>query len=300
MGPVIARDPEGVNGPRCLRYTISLQTREHTMLSDTTIPPAAPGGDIDLSIVIPAYNEAAGIADTLQAITEYLEGQAYRSEVIVVDDGSTDATASILTGYKATRPSLRVLHNRPNLGKGASVRRGVLEARGRYVFFMDADLSVPVNELTGAFAAMSAGDEPILIGSRKAKGARIERRQPLLREYLGHGFTYLARLLLWPAILDFTCGFKGFRRDTARMLFRLQQRDDWAFDAEILYLARLMGAGVRQYPIHWKHGKTSRVRFPRDIYRTLGALIRIRWQVSRMMRKKLLTSTVLSSRAAGD
>lgn len=255
-------------------------------LSDIISPSAEPLKPIELSIVIPAYNEAAGVEKTLRTITGYLDAQAYDSEVIVVDDGSTDETASILGEYSKSHPSVRVFRHHPNTGKGASVRRGVLEARGRYVFFMDADLSVPIDELTGALAALSGSDAPILIGSRKVPGARIEWRQPRFRECLGNGFTWLARLLLWRTIVDFTCGFKGFRRDEARVLFQLQQRDDWAFDAEVLYLARLMGMSVQQYPVRWRHHKNSRVRFPRDIYQTLVALIRIRWQVSRAMRER--------------
>ena len=244
-------------------------------LKDTRSSQAEAGPPVDLSIVIPVYNEAAHIEDTLVAVLEHLGRQTYASEVIVVNDGSTDETASIVARCADGR-MLRTIHHHPNRGKGASVKRGVLEARGRYVFFMDADLSVPIEELTGAVAAISETGTAILIGSRKMPGARIEERQPILREILGNGFTRLARLLLWPAILDFTCGFKGFHREDARVLFLLQQCDDWAFDAEILYLARLMDKPVLQYPVRWRHRKNSRVQFPRDIYRTLVALLRIR------------------------
>ena len=157
---------------------------------------------------------------------------------------------------------------------------------------MDADLSVPITELTGAMAALVSGDTPIVIGSRKVQGSRIEQRQPLHREILGSGFTWLARLLLWRTIVDFTCGFKGYRRDEAMAIFSLQRCDDWAFDAEILYLARRMGIAVHQYPVRWSHRKNSRVRFPRDIYQTLGALIGIRWRVGRAMRVSPVVSHV--------
>lgn len=231
------------------------------------------------------YNEAATVEGTLRTIVTYLGGQSYSSEVVVVDDGSTDGTASIAGEYSNRQAMVRVLRHEPNKGKGASIRSGVLASRGRYVFFMDADMSVPIEELTGAFAALSTGDAPIVIGSRKIAGARIERPQPFLRTWLGHGFTWLARLLLSPRILDFTCGFKGFRRREALTLFGLQRCDDWAFDAEVLYLARLMGLTVLQYPVRWSHHGHSRVRFPRDIVRTLAALISIRWRVSRAMRE---------------
>ncbi|MDA1183137.1 MAG: glycosyltransferase family 2 protein [Acidobacteria bacterium] len=245
-----------------------------------------------MSIIIPAYNEALRIEETLRTVESFLALQTYRSEVIVIDDGSTDATAALLDDYSKHRPSVRVLRHQSNTGKGASVRTGVLAARGRYVFFMDADLSVPITELTGALTALADGDAPIVIGSRKVQGARIEQRQPWLREILGHGFTWFTGLLLWRTIVDFTCGFKGFRRDEAMAIFSRQRCNDWAFDAEVLYLARLMGMSVHQYPVRWSHRSNSRVRFPRDIYQTLGALISIRWRVSRAMRKGSAASQV--------
>lgn len=247
----------------------------------STEPPS-----LELSIVIPAFNEAAGIHETLRTVVGHLDRQPKPFEVIVVDDGSTDATASIAEAYASTCPAVRVLRQPRNQGKGAGVRRGVLEARGRNVFFMDADLAVPIDELTGAVAALVEGAEPIVIGSRRSQGARIEQPQPWLRQKLGAGFTLLARLLIAPRIVDFTCGFKGFRRDEARVLFELQQCTDWAFDAEILYLARLMDIPVRQHPVRWRHQKNSRVRFPRDIYRTLAALIRIRWRTGRAVQHR--------------
>jgi dolichyl-phosphate beta-glucosyltransferase len=230
---------------------------------------------IELSVVIPAYNEAPTIAATVRRVAGYLQAQPYTSELIVVDDGSRDGTGDAARAA-ATHPWIRVIASERNQGKGATVRRGMLEARGRHVFFMDADLSVPVPELSGALDALRAGPAPIVIGSRRLPGARIERRQPRMRELLGFGFTWLAARLLSPGILDFTCGFKGFRADVALMLFSEQKCTDWAFDAEILYLARLRGIQVRQYPVTWSHQANSRVRFPRDIWRTLVALVRIR------------------------
>lgn len=267
---------------------------------DRPATPSAQAADaIALSIVIPAYNEAGTIAATVRLVGRYLEAHPFASEVIVVDDGSTDGTAEILARCGAERASLRVLRNSPNQGKGASVKRGMLAARGQYVFFMDADLSVPVQTLDGALDTLARGDAAILIGSRRVTGAQIERRQPRLRESLGFGFTWLTRLLLCPDIVDFTCGFKGFRRDEARALFRLQQSHDWAFDAEILYLARLIGARVHQYPVRWSHQEESRVRFPRDIYRTLASLIRIRISARRAVRRPVLAAGLVAAAQRG-
>jgi dolichyl-phosphate beta-glucosyltransferase len=248
---------------------------------------------IDLSVVVPAYNEAAAIGATVGTIASYLARQPFTSEIVVVDDGSTDGTDAVLRTLSADVPGVRVLRHASNQGKGSSVRSGMLDARGRFVFFMDADLSVPIDELGGAFAALSQGDAAILIGSRKIAGARIERRQPLLREYLGHGFTYLARLLLWPSIVDFTCGFKGFRRVEARRLFSMQTSTDWAFDAEVLYLARLLGLRVVQHPVRWSHRSNSRVRFPGDIWRSFVSLLRIRAQAGRALTGYAASAPVL-------
>jgi len=231
---------------------------------------------LSLSVVVPAYNEGDRIADSLSAVFTFLDAWMVGTEVIVVDDGSTDATAALLARFAAKHPRLRILTNARNLGKGASIKRGMLAAAGEHVFFIDADLSVPIDELATSHAAMVRHGHPILIGSRRTTGAQLVRRQPWLRESLGQGFTWLTRALLGVAIVDFTCGFKGFRRDVAQLLFTLQRRNDWAFDAEILYLAKLLGVRVHQQPVRWSHRDGSRVRFPRDLVRTLAGLVAIR------------------------
>jgi dolichyl-phosphate beta-glucosyltransferase len=231
---------------------------------------------VDLSVVIPAFNEATLIAGTLETVTAHLAHLPLAWEVIVVDDGSTDSTAAIVAGIAEAQKGVRLIRQRRNQGKGAGVRRGVMDARGDYIFFMDADLSVPIEEIDEALDAMMREDLPILIGSRRTRGARVELHQPRHREYMGVAFTWLTRLLLMSRIRDFTCGFKGFRRSEARHLFSLQCRDDWTFDAEILYLAQLLDLPVCQHPVRWRHGKDSKVRFPRDIARTLAGLVEIR------------------------
>jgi dolichyl-phosphate beta-glucosyltransferase len=204
---------------------------------------------------------------------------------VVVDDGSRDATVAVAARAAEADPRIVLLQNERNQGKGASVRRGMLAARGAHIFFMDADLSVPIEELDDAYEGMIREDAAILIGSRRMKGARIEQRQPFLRECMGDAFTTITRLLLAPRIHDFTCGFKGFRRREARRLFSLQQCDDWSFDAEVLYLARLLDIPVRQRPVRWRHGPDSKVRFPRDIIRTVSGLVRIRMHAPAQARR---------------
>lgn len=252
----------------------------------TSVTGRGTSAPVRLSLVIPAYNEAGRLSEGLSVIARHLDSLKFDSELIVVDDGSTDDTAEVVTGFAAAHPWARLISNERNLGKGASVRRGILEAAGEYIFFMDADLSVPVEELGGALEVMARNEDPILIGSRRVSGARIERRQPFVRECLGQAFTGLARILLSRRIVDFTCGFKGFRRDVARTLFSLQQCSGWAFDAEILYMARLLGLSVCQHPVRWRHHGSSRVRFPQDVWRSLSALVRIRLRAGVLIRRQ--------------
>lgn len=220
-------------------------------------------------------------------------------EVIIVDDGSRDATAALVAREAVSEPRIVLIQNEGNQGKGASVRHGMMAARGNYIFFMDTDLSVPIEELDAAYNTMVSEGLAILIGSRRIKGARIERRQPRLREFMGDTFTYVTRMLLAPSIRDFTCGFKGFRRTEARRLFSLQRSNDWSFDAEVLYLARLLGIPVEQRPVRWRHGADSKVRFPRDILMTLSGLIRIRLRAPTQARGEQIRPDEAIEPAAG-
>jgi len=160
----------------------------------------------------------------------------------------------------------------------------MLAAQCEVILFTDADLSVPIECVPRMLEAMERTGCPVVIGSRRAFGAVIARPQPKLRESLGHVFTLLTRVLLVWDILDFTCGFKAFRREAAHAIFAVQRRPDWAFDAEILYLAKLLGIAVHQEPVLWEHRDGSRVRFPRDIARTIVALADIRLRTPRAAR----------------
>lgn len=255
-----------------------------------------------LSIVIPAYNEAARLGPTLDTIGRYVSARRLAIEAIVVDDGSRDDTASIVRRFAAGHPWVRLISNASNLGKGASVRRGILEAGGDFVLFMDADLSVPIDEVDRCLELLERDGHPIVIGSRKVPGARILIRQPILREVMGHGFTWLARLMVVYKIVDFTCGFKAFRADVARVLFSIQERPDWAFDVEVLRLAKVLDIPVHQCPVRWEHRKGSRVRFPRDIWRSLVALVEIRWRVPALVREYRASQVLFedSRRAESD
>lgn len=227
-----------------------------------------------LSIVIPAWNEAARIGPSLQRAVEVLKRLAPRHEILVVDDGSTDDTVTVAREAAAEADSFRAIVNEQNLGKGGAVRRGMLEAEGDWILFCDADESTPMVTLERFLPFAQAGD-PVIIGTRKNSQARIERHQPWLRETMGKGFTALARLMAGVTVTDFTCGFKLFRRDAAHRIFPLQTLFDWSFDAEILYLAKRFSYPIREVPVSWSNDVDTRVRLLRDTLESGTGLLKI-------------------------
>jgi dolichyl-phosphate beta-glucosyltransferase len=231
-------------------------------------------GRLDLSVVIPAYNEAARIAEPLRRVGAYLHAHHPRSELVLADDGSTDGTTGVVEalGRELGLP-VRVLPNDVNRGKGHAVRRGMLAARGALVLMTDADLSTPIDELARLDAAIRAGAD-VAIGSRKMAGAHIEERQPVLREAMGRVFTWLTRLLVVD-VSDVTCGFKLFRRDAAHAVFARLTLDDWSFDAEALYLTRRLGFTLVEVPVRWRDAPGTKVRRGRDAVQSALGLVRI-------------------------
>lgn len=226
-----------------------------------------------LSVVIPAYNEEARIAPTVRHVLGYLEARFPRHEVIVVDDGSADATAAVAAEAAAGRANFRVLRRETNMGKGAAVRRGVLEARGDAILFMDADLSMPIEEVEKLLAALGDGAD-LAIASRRLAGAELRKRPSRPREALGHAFTFLVRAFTGVGVTDSQCGFKLFRREAARDLFTRQTIDGFAFDVELLMLARGRWR-VREVPITCTHAPGSRVSLTRDAPRMLLDVARL-------------------------
>ncbi|HEY0481503.1 MAG TPA: dolichyl-phosphate beta-glucosyltransferase [Kofleriaceae bacterium] len=230
-----------------------------------------------LSIIIPAYNEERRIGATLERVTRYLDARGSGYELIVVDDGSRDATRDTVAQVAGDHPRVRLLALPHNAGKGAAVRAGVLASRGRAVLFSDADLSTPIEELERLEAALGAGAD-IAIGSRSAPG-EVERRQPLLRRLQGRGFHLVVRALgfgVVTAIRDTQCGFKLFRGPVARVLFRELTLTGFAFDVELLELAHKRFA-LCEVPVAWTHADGSKVRPGIDAARMLRDLVRIRW-----------------------
>ena len=210
-----------------------------------------------LSVVIPAFNEEKRIGATLEAVLAYLGEQAYASEVLVVDDGSVDATAAL--AERAAGPDKRVKIERlSHAGKGWAVKHGMLAARGDYRFMCDADLAMPIQQL-GAFVRHMVEGYDIVIGSRQKAGAR-RFGEPLGRHVMGRVFNWCVRMLAVRGFEDTQCGFKCFRGSVAEELFRLQRTKGFAFDVEILYMAARKGLKVIEVPIDWHHQESSKVR----------------------------------------
>lgn len=233
---------------------------------------------LELSIVIPAFNEEARLPLTLARLEQYVTAHKLCAEVIVVNDGSADGTAAAALHFPASF-ALRVLDNPGNRGKGYSVRHGVLAARGRYVLFTDADLSAPIAEMAKLRAALESGAD-IAIGSR-AQPALIDNHQSWFREAAGRLFNRLVVLALQLPYRDTQCGFKLFRRAAAAAIFPLQQVEGWGFDPELLFLARLQGWRVAEVPVCWSHAEGAKIHLFRDSLRMFADLARIRWNALR-------------------
>jgi len=232
------------------------------------------------SIVLPAYNEGERLAATLESIFGYIATQAPKTEVIVVNDGSSDDTAQIVTRYAAQHPELRLLHNPGNRGKGYSVRNGMLHAQGDVLLFSDADLSSPIAEAGKLFSAIAEGAD-IAIGSRWLKTELQVRRQPLFRRVLGRIFNLALRVFLGLNFRDTQCGFKAFTRQAADALFPGQQIERWGFDPELLYLARKHHLAVVEVPVLWSHREGTRIHPIRDGLRMFLDVLRVRWYALR-------------------
>lgn len=230
--------------------------------------------DADLSIIIPAYNEAARLPATLATIAAYCAPRSHRVEVLVVDDGSSDATCSLVPPPAPGAVSWRLLRNPGNRGKGYSVRHGMLAASGRRLLFTDADLSAPIGEIARLEAALDAGAD-IAIGSRSRREL-IQAHQSRFREGAGQMFNRIVRLALGLPFVDTQCGFKLFTRDSALAIFPHQRIERWGFDPELLFLAWRLGFQVREVPVVWSHAEGAKIRMVRDSLRMFADVVAIR------------------------
>jgi glycosyltransferase involved in cell wall biosynthesis len=234
-------------------------------------------GAVDISIVIPAYNEAQRIDLSLEHIAAYFNNEPASVEIVVVDDGSSDSTVEVIKVRAAKDPRVRLVRNEGNRGKGFSVRHGVLEARGELVLFSDADLSSPIEESKKILDPLRNGLLDLAIGSRALDRSLIGIRQSWLREQSGKVFNAFVRTILDLPFSDTQCGFKAFRRSPMIPVFECQRILGFGFDPEMLYLAKLRGLRVGEIPVRWNHVRGSKVRFLSDAVSMFFDLIRIRW-----------------------
>ncbi len=228
------------------------------------------------SIVIPTYNEATRISNALESVIACVRQRHWNAEVVVVDDGSRDQTADIVRAFAESHPEVRLLQNPGNHGKGYSVRNGILHSFGEIVMFTDADLSAPIEEAEGLFAALAAGAD-IAIGSRWLERARQTIRQPLYRQFFGRCFNAVTRAVMGLRFADTQCGFKAFTRAAAQTVFQLQTIERWGFDPEILFIALKRGYRIQEVPVSWAHDERTRISYLKDGMRMLQDIAIVRW-----------------------
>lgn len=231
-----------------------------------------------LSIVVPAYNEVQRIGRSLAAIHWYLASRNYSAEVIVVDDGSSDGTADVVSTVIEHWPSFRLLRNDQNRGKGYSVRRGVLEAHGEYVLFTDADLSAPIDQTAMLVAALDSTSADAAIGSRALQRELIGVHQPLFREWGGICFNLAVRLFTGLKLRDTQCGLKLFRREATRRAFQHMKAERFGFDPELLFLVERWGGRIVEIPVRWDNDPATRFSVLRDAFRSFREVAEVRWR----------------------
>jgi dolichyl-phosphate beta-glucosyltransferase len=235
---------------------------------------------IDLSLIIPAFNEELRLLPTLERLHAHLSAGSMSYEILVVDDGSRDGTCRVVEEAAARIPHLVLVRQRPNRGKGAAVRRGMLAAGGRIRVMWDADSSMPPEELPRLLAPIAAGRTEIAIGSRYAKGARTVK-QPRYRVWWGRLCNRFVQRWLVPRVLDTQCGFKAFTSRAALNLFTSATIDGWAFDLEILALARRRGFAIEEVGVAWKDDQRSRVNPLTDFWKVIREALTIRRNLDR-------------------
>lgn len=233
---------------------------------------------VSLSIVVPAFNEEARLGSTLTELCGYLSTRRWDWEVRVVDDGSADGTGEVAAQVAATEPRI-VLQREPHRGKGGAVKAGLLQARGDFRFICDADLSMPVAELP-RFLPPTLTDFEVAIGSREGHGAR-RIGEPIVRHLAGRVFNFAVQQLMVGGLNDTQCGFKMFTRRAVEAIFPLVTIDGWAFDIEVLFIARQRGLRIVEVPIEWHHRNESQVSMLRDSWRMLRDVLKVRARVRR-------------------
>lgn len=232
-----------------------------------------------LTLVIPAYNEELRIGKTLKGMIGYFKNQDFRTEILVVDDGSTDKTKQVVESFKGDEPPVRLIGYEKNRGKGFAIKTGMLATQSTYVLFADADMSTPV-EMFERFEPLLAEGLDVVIGTRKTANAYVGKHQPVYRESMGKVFTWLSNRLLGTQVSDFTCGFKCFHRRTIEPIFGSQRIHGWSYDAEILFIATVKGFTIHEVPVSWFNDETTRVKLWKNVFTCLTELFEI-WNNNR-------------------
>lgn len=231
-----------------------------------------------VSIVIPAYNEERRLPGTVGEIFAYARGAGRESEILIVDDGSTDGTAAVVAGLTTSYPEVRLIRLETNHGKGYAVRTGMLEAAGSFILFADADGATPIAELERLEAALQQGAD-VAIGSRALHAEGVQLQTRWYRRLIGRVFHWFVTLLGVRGFADTQCGFKLFTGPAARAIFSRARIDRFAFDVEVLLIARRLGYRVAEVPVNWQHKPGSRINLVTDSGRMLLDLLRLRWSL---------------------
>lgn len=225
-----------------------------------------------ISVIVPVYNETLRLKN-LYLIDLFLKSKKYKSEVIVVDDGSDEKTKKILNKAKKDL-KIKVISYDKNMGKGYAVKAGMLESRGKYKFFMDIDLSVPLENID--LFLKFADKHDVIISSRRKKTSNIIEHQPFIRELLGRGYTFISQKFLGLPISDFTCGFKYFSSRAAVKIFKNTTIYRWGFDSEVIYLAKFFKYKIHEVPVEWQNDSKTKVKFPNAIFTSIYELLKIK------------------------
>ena len=230
----------------------------------------------ELSIIIPAYNEETLITSTLECLQSYLSSRVERYEILVVDDGSQDKTVQIVRQWQENHTKLRLLVNSQNMGKGFSIRRGVLESKGHFIIFTDADLPYELSAIDGFLQALRNGCD-LAVGSRVLPGSEV-RGVPLLRYAAGQVFSWMVQAILFQGLPDTQCGFKSFRADAAKDVFQCLTIGGFGFDVEMLFVARKRNYKIQPVAVQMiEHRQRSRVRLVNDSLKMFANLFMVRW-----------------------
>ncbi len=231
---------------------------------------------MSISVVIPCYNEQNRIGKTLDRIIRYMGKKGHDYEIIVVSDGSKDSTVEVASKFiEQSNGRLKVIGRKQNLGKGGTVKEGMLAAKKDYVLFSDADLSTPIEELEHFHKYLQSYD--VIIGSRYAKGADVRVKQPFFRVLVSRMFNILVSVLAVRGIKDTQCGFKLFSAKAAAKIFKMQKFNRFGFDVEILFIAKKHGFRIKEVPVVWVNSEESKVSAIKDSISMFTDLLKIRW-----------------------